>query len=100
VSAGGLGLLAICELARRLGGTAVARSLRVASVAVTLLAPIHAAWQWTRFAPSGVLALLGSLVLFALGTALACTRARWQNPLVPVPANEEAAEESGGSSRL
>lgn len=62
---------------------AVAKSLPAiavptSAVLVVAIAPTAQAWSLAGTAPSGLLATLASLLLFAAGTAFACTRHIWQ----------------------
>jgi hypothetical protein len=52
----------------------------VAATLVLLSSPLDFAGRWLAAAPAGLLALLGSLALFALGTAAALTKHRWHGP--------------------
>jgi CHASE2 domain-containing sensor protein len=44
---------------------------------VMLSSPLDAAGRWMVAAPAGLLAVAGSLALFAIGTATALTKHRW-----------------------
>ena len=46
---------------------------------VLVSSPLDAAGSWLVAAPAGLLALIGSLSLFALGTVAALTKHRWHN---------------------
>ena len=48
-----------------------------AGLVVFVSSPLDAAGSWAVAAPAGLLAVMGSLVLFALGTAAALTKHRW-----------------------
>src|SRR5262249_30580627 len=54
--------------------------LPAASIPVVLAGPGNALIGTAQSAPSGLLAVIGSFVLFALGTAAALTKHRWHRP--------------------
>ena len=49
----------------------------VAGLLVLVSRPLDAAGVWVMAAPAGLLAVMGSLVLFGMGTAAALTKHRW-----------------------
>ena len=51
-----------------------------AAALVALCSPIHFALVKLQTTPVGVMAILGSFLLFAVGTALALTKHRWHKP--------------------
>jgi len=53
------------------------RIVPIASAAVALSSPLSLTVSKTQTAPMGVLAIAGSFVLFAIGTAMALTKHRW-----------------------
>ncbi len=54
--------------------------LPAASILTVLSGPGNALINWLLSAPGGLLALIGSFLLFALGTILAVTKHRWHRP--------------------
>ena len=52
----------------------------VSGLVVLVSSPLDAAGVWVMAAPAGLLAVLGSLVLFGMGTAAALTKHRWHKP--------------------
>jgi hypothetical protein len=52
----------------------------LASVVVLIAAPIQMATTQLQSAPGGVLAVIGSFVLFGVGTLAAITKPRWAHP--------------------
>lgn len=75
----GLGLLVLTVwlVARQLQSVRGLWSVGVSGLVVMVSGPLDAAGVWVTAAPAGLLAVLGSLVLFALGTAAALTKHRW-----------------------
>jgi hypothetical protein len=72
-----------------LGAWVIARQLQlvrglwlvgVSGLLVLVSDPLDAAGVWVMAAPAGLLAVLGSLVLFGMGTAAALTKHRWHKP--------------------
>jgi hypothetical protein len=56
-----------------------------AALLVLLAVPVNYLVQTLKIAPTGHLTVLGSFILFALGTALALTKHRWNKPAPAVP---------------
>lgn len=86
VSLVGLGICLAWAVAHWRGISDSAMIVLLAGVAVSLGAPLVAIGRMVVHAPGGVLILGGSLALFALGTALALSRPRWQartQPQIP-----------------
>jgi hypothetical protein len=75
----GFGLLvfAAWTTAYLLGWVRGLRLIPYAALLVIVVAPVNHALVWMTQAPAGVTAMLGSLLLFALGTAAALTKHRW-----------------------
>jgi hypothetical protein len=72
-------VLSACLAARLLTGAWEHRIVPVAALLVALSGPAKTLFAQVYSAPTGVLALLGSFLLFALGTFAALTRHRWQS---------------------
>jgi len=68
---------------RLLTGAWQARIVPLAALVVALSGPANASFAQLHSAPAGVLAVLGSFLLFALGTLAALTRHRWQKENQP-----------------
>jgi len=75
----GLGLLvmAVWIVAHQLRLVRGLWSVGVAGLLVLVSSPLDAAGIWLMAAPAGLLAVLGSLVFFGIGTAAALTKHRW-----------------------
>jgi hypothetical protein len=58
---------------------------------VSAIVPVAKVWTLAGTAPGGVLAILASLLLFVLGTMLACTRHLWQRTPAAVPPSPSCA---------
>jgi hypothetical protein len=82
---GSLLVLGMVLLARLLEGQWSHRLVTGSAALVGLAVPANFAVEVLRITPSGHLAVLGSFLLFAVGTALAWTKPRW-NPPTPAPA--------------
>jgi hypothetical protein len=78
-------------------GRRPAAALLVAGVIVPLLAPLNSAWRVIHQAPGGILALLGSIGLFALGTAIALARPRWGGPSLQERHQEQSGLKESGA---
>jgi hypothetical protein len=70
-------VLAVWFGARRCGWITGMMSVPLAASVVLFSGPTDAALRWLNAAPTGITALIGSLALFALGTAAALTKHRW-----------------------
>ena len=73
----GLVVLAVWITARQLHLVRGLWSVGVAGLVVLVSSPLDAAGGWAMAAPAGLLAVIGSLVLFGIGTAAALTKDRW-----------------------
>jgi len=73
-------VLGIWLLVRRLGWARGIWSLGAMAGVVVVSSPLDAAGRWMAAAPAGLLAVAGSFALFAIGTAAAFHRHRWQPP--------------------
>ena len=75
----GLGLLvlAVWIVARQLEWVRGLWLVGVAGLVVLVSSPLDAAGGWVMAAPAGLLAVIGSLMLFGMGTAAALTKHRW-----------------------
>ena len=82
---GGISLMGLLVLfgwltARQVGWTRGLRSVGIMAGFVVVSSPLEAAGRWVVAAPAGLLAVAASFALFAIGTATALTRHRWQKP--------------------
>jgi hypothetical protein len=84
----GLVVLSIYCLARLLTGEWASWTIPAASLLVMLSVPLKFGTVKLASLPSGMLAILASFLLFALGTALALTKHRWHTETVPDNGNE------------
>lgn len=85
---GGCLVLGVAALVRLAHGQWSHWFLTVNAGLVSLAVPVNMVVELLRITPSGYLAVLGSFVLFAVGTALAWTKPRWNQPApAPVPAS-------------
>ena len=88
-----VGVLAVYFLARYVFGKWGPRIIPYAALAVSLSPLICDGGQLLRNAPSGLLILLGSFGLFALGTVAALTKSRWiPQEQIPSPVVEQKEE--------
>jgi hypothetical protein len=72
-------VLAACFVFRWFRGKWIHPIILLASLLVLLAAPGHAAAIQIKSAPAGLLAMIGSFVLFGLGTLGALTKHRWSS---------------------
>lgn len=87
---GSLLVLGLVVLARLLQGQWSHRLVTGSAALVALAVPANFVVEVLRITPSGHLAVLGSFLLFAVGTALAWTKPRW-NPPAPAPTPQPVA---------
>jgi len=92
---GGAGLvLGVCWLAWLLTGQCKTRILPVAAFLVLMTTPAHCLFSSVSSVHPGVLAVAGSFLLLALGTALALTKHRW-NRLTAASSDESPGKFHG-----
>jgi hypothetical protein len=84
--AGGL-MLAVCVISDFLRRNWRPLAPAVAAVLVLLLQPADFTAGKLHSTPAGLLAVLGSFLLFGLGTLAALTRSKWHGPTAPDPAS-------------
>jgi hypothetical protein len=71
-------VIGVVLAARWLQGQWGPMAVRVAALLVVLSTPFHLATTQLKSAPAAVLAVIGSFVLFGLGTLAAITRHKWE----------------------
>jgi len=102
IALAGLLMLAIYYLVEILRGTVGPRIIAISSLLVFLCVPINFAVEVLRITPTGYLTVLGSFLVFAIGTAVALTKHRWNPPMeVGVDARDggvRPAPQGGGAT--
>jgi hypothetical protein len=74
-------VLAACAVARWLTGEWAPRLVPIAAGVCLLVALAHHAFDIAKASPTGLLAIIGSFLLFGLGTVAALTRSAWNPPV-------------------
>lgn len=80
----GAAVLCFCLLARYLRGNWKPAVLPIAASVICLLVPVHSTTTHVGPVPAGLLAVIGSFLLFTLGTVAALTKRFWHMPDVPL----------------
>ncbi len=79
VALGALSLLIACAVFRWLRHAWPTMVVPLAAVLALLVTPAHFIFGKVKTSPTGLLALVGSFILFGLGTVLALTKHRWHS---------------------